>query len=122
MAKDPSGGGQPQSMLQGLQAILGQLGALMAAPDGDVQFLTQLQHAIVGKIKQSTQHAVGGGGAPGQGNAIAPGGGAGMAGFGAGGTQGGPPGGGPAPGPGSMPNPDELRRVMGANAQSGVGG
>lgn len=111
----------PESMHQGLQMILGELGALMAAQDADVNFLTQLQHAIVAKIHQSTQHAIGmGAGGPGGppgpgGNAIAPGGGAGPVGLQGGGRFGmGGPAAGPA-GPGGMPNPDELRRVLSAN-------
>lgn len=127
------GGGQPGgSMHEGLQGILGMLGPLMAAPDADVQFLSQLQQVIVGRLKASTQHAMqapggppgGGQPGPGQGNQIAPGGGAGPVGLQSGGVSGmggpgagGPPGG-PQPGPGGpgglgAPNPDELRRVLG---------
>jgi hypothetical protein len=132
----PGGGKQssePTSMLQGLQAILGALGSMMAAPDSDIQFLTGLQHVIVDKIKKGTQQAVGGQ-PPNPASQVAPGGGGGMSGFGAGaGAPGGPmqppgaqpPGGAPppgmaAPGPGGLgaPNPDELRRVLGANAQA----
>lgn len=110
MAKDPSEGGQ-SSMLQGLQRILGDLGALMAAPDGDVQFLTQLQHAIVGKIKQSTMHAI----SPQQ-QGAGPGGGmgGGMRGFGDAGQQAAQ-----GMGPQQQPNPDEMRRVMGATGTTG---
>lgn len=125
MPKSESGS-QPTSMLQGLQSILGTLGTLMAAPDADVHFLTALQHAVVGKIKQSTHDSVAG-------NRIQPGGGpGGQAGFGGlaqqMGAGGMPPGmmggGGPEQssgpgGPGGMPNPDEFRRVIGANAQVG---
>jgi hypothetical protein len=105
--------------------ILGELGSLMAAQDADVGFLTQIQHAIVGKIKESTQHAIGGGGGPGGppggpggGNSIAPGGGGGPVGLQAGGAAGmGGPGG--PPGPSGGPNPDELRRVLGAQGGQG---
>src|SRR5579863_5189056 len=123
----PKSGGEPTSMLQGLQAILGALGGMMAAPDADIQFLTGLQHVIVDKIKQGTQQAVGGA-QPGQPSQIAPGGGGGMSGFGAGaGAPGGPmtPPGAPPPGMGApgmngggAPNPDELRRVLSANGQT----
>jgi len=122
MAKGPGGGGGggADSMLQGLQQVLGMLGSLMATADADPQFLTTLMHAIAAKIKQSTQQAIG----P---NRIGPGGGAGMAGFGGIAQQaaagGGPPGqgappGGPPPG-GGMPNPDELRRTVGATGMTG---
>lgn len=116
-------------MHEGLQGILGQLGGLMATQDADVDFLTQLQHVIVAKINQSTKHAIGGPpggggppgappGGPGGGNAMGPGGGAGPVGLQAGGAagMGGP--GGPS-GPGGAPNPDELRRVLGADGQTG---
>ena len=132
MAKE--GGGQPTSMLQGLQSILSALGGMMAAPDADVPFLQGLQHVIVDQIKKKTQQSVAGagqqpGGMPRQPNQIAPGGGGGMSGFGAGaGAPGGPmaaPGSAPPPGMGApgmggagAPNPDELRRVLGANAQA----
>jgi len=125
MAKD--GGGQPTSMLQGLQSILGALGGMMAAPDADVPFLTGLQHVIVDQIKKKTTQAVAG---QQQANQVAPGGGAGMSGFGAGaGAPGGPmtpPGSQPpppgmgAPGPGGIgaPNPNELGRVLGGVGQA----
>lgn len=119
----------PPSMHEGLKMILGELGGLMAAQDADVQFLTQLQHVIVARIKQSTQQSIHPGGQPGQGqpgaasgpgagNSIAPGGGAGPAGLHSGGAagMGGPGAGGPPPGPGGpqgAPNPDELQRVLG---------
>lgn len=123
-------------MLQGLQSVLGELGSLMAAPDADVRFLMSLQMAITQKIKQGTQQAIqgqqqgaqqaiGGGMGP---QRIGPGGGAGMSGFGgaapamAGGMAGaGGPGGPMGAGAGApmgMANPDELRRVLGANAQT----
>lgn len=115
----------PGSMLEGLQMILGELGGMMATPDADVQFLTTVQHAIVAKIKQSTQHAIqqqgpggmtGPTGGPPPGT-IAPGGGGGLGGLvnqgalqqAAQGPQ----------GPGGMPNPDEFRRMVGANGVTG---
>jgi hypothetical protein len=103
-------------MTQGLQAILGELGSLMIAPDADVQFLQALQQAIVGKVKQATAQAIAGGqgGPPGQPN---PGGRGGTA-MGFGGAapqmqqdQAGGPG---TAGPGGMPNADEFRRMVGA--------
>jgi hypothetical protein len=115
----------PNSMLEGLQMILGELGGMMATPDADVQFLTTLQHAIVGKIKQSTQHAIS---QQGPGGMTSPPPGLGAAGMG-GGTNGlvnqqalqGAGGGGPsAPEQGAQgsPNPDEMRRILGANGVS----
>lgn len=118
MAPPPKQQGPP-SMMEGLQGILGDLGAMMAAPDADINFLTQLQHAIVMQIKKGTQQAMqqhqqgmqqamGGGGQP---QRIQPGGGAGMSGFNAAGQmqQAGPG----MNGPGGMPNPDEARRILG---------
>jgi hypothetical protein len=131
MPAGPQGGGPP-SMLQGLQGVLGELGSMMAAPDADPRFLVQLQMVITGKIRQGTQQAIGGG-RPGMGGPgmppqqIGPGGGGGMSGFGGAapamagaGGPGGPPGGAGQPmgagagQPGGAPNPDELRRVLGA--------
>lgn len=124
MAK--SGAAMYDSMLQGLQQILSELGALMAAPDADHQFLATLQKVIVMKIKQGTQQAVSGGGPGGGGpggpppNQIGPGGGAGMGGLvnqdalQAQGAMGGAPGGAPA-----MTNPDEMRRMVGATGATG---
>ena len=122
-------------MLQGLQGVLGELGSLMAAPDADVRFLSQLQLVITGKIRQGTQQAIQGprpGGPPGAGGPpgigpgmgpqqIGPGGGGGMSGFGGAAPAmmgGGPPGAG-AGQPMGQPNPDELRRVMGAQGMTG---
>lgn len=130
----PQQGGAPPSMLQGLQGVLGELGGLMAAPDADPRFLIQLQMVITSKIKQGTQQAIqgqqqqaagaAGGGGPGMGpQRIGPGGGGGMSGFGGaapammGGGMGGPPGAG-AGAPMGQPNPDELRRVLGAQGQT----
>jgi len=116
----------PGSMLEGLQMILGELGGLMVTPDADVQFLTMLQHAIVSKVKQSTQHAItqqGSGGmtgptASGAPQGIAPGGGAGLGGLvnqGALQAAQGGGGGGITGGPDQTPNADEFRRMVGAN-------
>lgn len=127
----------PSSMLQGLQGVLGELGSLMAAPDADPRFLVQLQMVITGKIRQGTQQAIqgqqqgaqqamgGGAGGPGMPpQQIGPGGGGGMSGFGgaapamAGAMGGGGPMGAGAGQPGGAPNPDELRRVLGAQGQT----
>lgn len=134
---------QADSMLEGLQGLLGAIGPLMTTPDADPQFLMMLQQAIVGKVKEATTKAAQG--TQQQPNQNAPGGGGGMTGMGAGmGAPGGPmenpaagmmlgdmggggmPGGPAEPGEGApgaggmgMPNPDELRRVLGANAQVG---
>lgn len=113
----------PGSMLEGMQMILGELGGLMATPDADVQFLTTLQHAIVGKIKQSTQHAIGQQGPGGMPHSPGAGGGGG----GTGGlvnqqqlqaaSQGGMAGvAGPSAqeqGPSGMANMNEMGRVLG---------
>ncbi len=97
----------------------------MAAPDADVQFLTQMQHAIVGKIKQSTQQAIQGQQQQMQQAIAGPGPGGGMG----GGMRGLSPqmpmaamlGGvqGNGGGPDNAPNPDEMRRVMGAQGMTG---
>lgn len=116
-------------MLQGLQRVLSDLGAMMAAPDADIDFITTLQHAIAAKISQGTQQAAAGQQAaqqaaaqpqgPGGGMQIAPGGGAGMSGFGGAMQQAPPPGQG-APGPGGIGtgNTDEMARVLSATGQA----
>lgn len=138
---------QADSMLEGLQSLLASIGPLMTTPDADPQFLMTLQQAIVGKVKEATTKAAQGTQQQPP-NQNAPGGGGGMTGMGAGaGAPGGPmqnpaagmqlgdqmpPSGGGMPGAGGppeggapgaggmgMPNPDELRRVLGANAQTG---
>lgn len=111
------------------------LGSLMATPDADPDFLTMLQHAIVARLRQGAADAAGAG------KQMAPGGGAGMSGMGgpagvmgpgAGGggmdMSGGmsaPPGmdmsqqaGPPQAGPPGLPNPDELRRMLGAGGMT----
>lgn len=133
----PKAGGGADSMQQGLQQILGMIGSLMAAPDADIGFLGQLQLAIAAQIKQGQGQSIAGGprqmgpgGQAGGGmNGLAPGqplppgamgpGGPPQEPSGLGGPPGGPePGNGPpgGMGPGAAPNPDELRRVLGANA------
>lgn len=128
-------------MLQGLQAILGMVGPLMVAPDADPGFLHGLMDAITKKVQEGTHQAT-------EGKQMGPGGGGGPSGFGGpqgamgpgaggggdpsggmmGGMPGGPPGGGMPPGMppgmgdgggGGMPNPDELRRVLGATGATG---
>jgi len=131
MAQKPNAA-VPSSMLEGLQMILGELGGMMATPDADVNFLTTLQHAIVGKIKQHTQQAIQGqqqqtaqamgmGGGPG--GPGGPGGGGGLGGLvnqsALQQAQGGGAPGGPGGAPAGMPNPDELRRMVGANGVTG---
>lgn len=109
------GGGQPQSMSQGLQKILGELAQLKLAPDADMQLLMGLEQAIIQSVQQKSQQQ----GQPGQ-----PGQPGGQPGQGGGGPQGLPPmnpqtGGGPSMGLGSqLPNPDELRRMLGATGAS----
>jgi hypothetical protein len=116
--------GTPSTFQSGLADILGRLGSLMALPDADVAFVTQMQTVIAGKLRQSSSPPPGGG---------APGGGP-LAGAGPGGPPPGlqMPG---APGPGGRPtmqppmmgglssglspsaigggnNPDEMRRII----------
>lgn len=101
----------------------------MAAPDADPMFIMKLQMAITQKIRQGTQQAIQGqqqgaqqaigGGMPPQ--RIGPGGGGGMSGFGgAAPAMAGAGGMGAGAGqPMGQPNPDEMRRVMGANGVTG---
>lgn len=112
------------TMAEGLQKQLSQLGALMALPDADMNFLQGVQSAIATYLQQGAMGATQGGninlppgpGAPGPANATNQG----MPPMG--GMQG-PAAGGPGippmmqgPGVGGIqppPNMDELRRVLG---------
>lgn len=108
------------SMAEGLKKLLPAISQLKVLPDADMQFLSALEMAVIGYLKQQAQKAAAGtaqaaaqaaGGAPSMGggpqmgppqpHAMAPGGaaGGGMGGL----TQ--------------PPNPDELRRVL-----AGAGG
>ncbi len=122
MPSQPATQSKDQTFLQGIGKILGDLGSLMAAPDADVMFLQKLQMVIAARIHQGVQQAMptpGQQGPPGQGGVGSP-------------PQG-PPGQGPAGGqPGGQlagppgvngvnqlaqpPNPDELRRMIGAGS------
>jgi hypothetical protein len=101
-------------MQEGLGKLLGDIAQMQALPDADIDFLTQLQQVIVGKIRssvnqgqnQQAQMAGGGGGIPAQ-------------------SQMPPspsPMGGPAMGlsaTGNVGNMDELARVLGGASQAG---
>lgn len=106
------------TMAEGLQSLLGNISEMMAAPDADLDFLGQLNTMVLTKIRQpfdqmaqvNSQQA-GMGGAPSPDSMPAPGGGTGDF--------------GPAAVPGlrnqpSMPNPDELRRVLSSNGPAGL--
>jgi hypothetical protein len=125
----------PQTMADGLQKIITDLGACMTAPDADMPFLQNLQNVIITRLKAGIggTPGMGGpggapGGAPGPGGPPGGPGGPGMPGPG---PQAGPPLGGVPGGPGgaapgvagvrsmpNIPNTDELRRLL----QSQAGG
>jgi hypothetical protein len=105
---------QGTDMFSGLQKMLGDLAQLQAVPGADIEFLTQIQQVIVGKLQSMGQ---GQGGQQQQPQA---------------GQQAGPPGqpqqaspspmGGPAMGlsqTGNVGNMDELSRVLGGASQAG---
>jgi hypothetical protein len=106
-------------MAEGLQAMLGSIAEMMAAPDADLEFLGQLNTTVLTKIRQpfdqmaQTQNAQAGmGGAPSPESMPPPE--PQMTEFG------------PAAVPGqrnnpTLPNPDELRRVLSANGPGGLG-
>ena len=116
MTTPKGAGGQHQSMIDGLQKMLGELAQMQALPDADVDFLSQLQQVIVGRVRAGLQGSQGAGGQPGQ-----PG------------QPPGPPGGPQQPSPSPMggpamglsqtgagaPNMDELSRVLGSAGQTG---
>ncbi len=113
---------QMTSMNEGLQKILQDVGLCFSAPDADMQFLQTLQLAVVQRMKQGAgqpgqpgqppQPGMGGGQPPGMGGppgSMPPGT-----------NLGGPGGAQPQQSPGvpgvrsmpTMPNPDELRRIV----------
>lgn len=132
---------QPGTMLEALNKVISDISQAMVTPDADIQFLTQLQGVIVGRMRQGPgnggqqphpqgQPPMGGQMSPPPGQPPGPPqGGGGPA---PGGPVGGPGGGGPPPGgPGQMqgppspngvtplaqaPNPDELRRMLAGRA------
>lgn len=109
-----------QTFLDGMGKILGQLGSLMAAPDADVMFVQKLQMVIAARIHQGVQQAMPVQGAPQGGQGSPPGPPGGQPGQ-PGGQMAGPPGVNGVNQLAQPPNPDELRRMIGAGA-SGAGG
>lgn len=108
------------SMGEGLSKLLGDIAQMQAYPDADIQFLTELQAMVVGKIRSSMPSGQQGQMGMGPGNsqmgpASSPGGpapmGGGMPGLSATGDLG-------APGA-SSPNMDELSRMLGSASQAG---
>lgn len=118
---------QQDSMVEGLKKVMSMIAGLMLAPDADPKFLQSLQQGIIGFMQQKAKATMGPrpGGMPG----MPPGG------PGAGGPPGAPPGlagalgglppappnamgagggGGPTGLAPSMPNLDELNRVLGS--------
>lgn len=105
------------TMTEGLTTVLSDIAKLQAAPDADLDFLTSLQQAIVGKIRSMQP----GGQQPGQPGQPSPGGMGGPAGMVQGGAMQGlsPTGGGQLPDMGGAggPNMDELRRALGSSSK-----
>lgn len=122
----------PQTMQEGLQALVPDIAVCMAAPDADIGFLDKLQKIVLLRIHQGSGQKPGGpapAGPPGAGGPPPPaaGGPSGMPGQS---LPGGPAGGGAAnpqmpsmgppnapTGPGGVsqpmtPDPDEMRRVL----------
>jgi hypothetical protein len=115
-------GSSQQTAIDGLKKVYTELAGLMLLPDSaqHMQFLTGIQQGIQKYVMSQGMQAAGqpmpGGGGPGgpPGGGAPPGGPGGM-GPGPGPRQGPPPGaGGPMQGPLNMPNPDELKRMLGA--------
>lgn len=131
------------TMSEGLQAMLGDIATMKALPDADLQFLIGLETMVLQKLKEPIDSMAGQLGAPG---GMPPGAGP-VPGMGPGSTpppmgggmgemqggvmplvpaasQGGPPMGAPGGPPTGMPmgagipNPDELRRLLGDRAGS----
>jgi len=115
------------SMSEGLQKLLGDIAQMQAFPDADMDFLTQLQQMVVGKIRSS----IPGPGQPGQ-QPGAPGQPPGMPGAPTNSPL--PPASSPGPpggmgggmgglsvtgGPEAAPNMDELSRMLGSTQQAG---
>ncbi len=96
---------QNNTMSEGLHQLLSSLAQLKAAPDADLEYLSSIESTILQKLRQPLQQAA---------QALAQAGGVvppGMAGQLGAAAQGGM--GQPAPQQaGSMPNPDELRRLV----------
>lgn len=125
----------PQTMQEGLQALLPDIANCMAAPDADIDFLDKLQKLVLLKLHSPAgkqQPGPGGTATPG---GAAPGGASPSAGIPGAGVPGGPPGGGAPngqmvsgaapeaptePGGVSKPmnriNPDEMRRIISESA------
>lgn len=125
MPDQPATKSKDQTFLQGLGKTLGDLGSLMAAPDADMMFLQKLQMVISARIHQGVQQAMPGPqgqsggqqGPPGQGGMGSPPQGPpgmGPAGGQPGGQLAGPPGVSGVNNLAQPPNPDELRRMIGA--------
>lgn len=108
------------TMVEGLTSIMSDIASMKAMPDGDLQFLIQLETMILKKLREPIDSMAGQMGGPGG----MPEGAGPMPGMGPGST---PPPPGPPPGPpqgqpggpprGMMagagaPNPDELRRLL----------
>lgn len=120
------------TMAEGLQALLTDLSTLKVTPDADLEFLIGLETLILGKLREPVDNAAqqvpglnpmaagGGGGAP-MGGPMPPAGGVPPMQMGAGELEGMLPAAQPQAGAGvgglrstpAMPNPDELRRVVG---------
>lgn len=114
------------TMAEALQRMLGDISQMKTLPDGDLEYLANLETMVLKKLREPIDAVqamglsqAGGGGQPG---AMPPGMGPGggmqmppagppMGGQGAGGIPQGMPG--MQQGP-AMPNPDELRRLLGA--------
>jgi|TARA_Y100000031_G_C7975572_1_gene272382 hypothetical protein len=95
---------QNNTMSEGLHQLLSSIAQLKAAPDADLAYLSSVEATILQKLREPLQQAV---------QALAQGGGVvppGMAGQIGAAAQGGM--GQPAPQGRSMPNPDELRRLV----------
>ena len=121
---------QPTTMTDALQRVLQDLSMAMTTPDADIQFLTQMQGVVVGRMRAGNAGHPGQPGMP-PGASPSPGG---MPG-GMPGPMQPPPGGAPPgapqpplagpPGPNGVtslaqaPNPDELRRMIASNAGAG---
>ena len=118
---DKKGGGAPTSFAEGMQGILGAITATMTAPDAQphVPLLMDMQKAVLGALHSSGQKpGAGGPPAPPPGGAPPPGPG----GMNLGklqGQGGGPPGPGGAGGPSpSGASADDIRRMVGAQAET----
>lgn len=109
------------TMAEGLQKILAQMGQLLALPDADMSFLNDVQNQIAQYLREGAQAAQGGNlamppgpGAPGPASASPTSALMGMGGGGMGMMA--PPGGSMGIQP---PNMDELNRTLGSQSQTG---